>query len=138
MKLISKLAITSAVFALAFISTANAQSMRVNVPFGFRAGAMTLPAGMYKVEVAAATQRVTFSQVDGNGGGFLPVKSYSGKGSPDQGSLIFHQYGNSYFLARVNPFGTDRGADMFLTKAERELAKLQPSTKEVVLSASVK
>jgi len=34
MKLISKLAVTGAVLALAFISTASAQSMRVNVPFG--------------------------------------------------------------------------------------------------------
>jgi hypothetical protein len=138
MKLISKLAITSAVFALAFISTANAQTMRVNVPFGFRAGDMTLPAGIYKVEVANAVQRVTLSQMDGKVSGFLSVKSYSGKGSPEQGSLIFHQYGNSYFLARVNPFGADRGADMFVTKAERELAKLQPAAEEVVLSASVK
>jgi len=49
MRFISKLAISSAVIAIAFMSTANAQSMRVNVPFAFDtwyspAGRALLPA----------------------------------------------------------------------------------------------
>lgn len=59
MKLISKLTFTSAVLALAFVSVASAESMRVSVPFGFRACGQTLPAGDYRVELNLTNQRIT-------------------------------------------------------------------------------
>jgi hypothetical protein len=136
MKLISKLAITSAVLALAFISTANAQSMNVDVPFGFHAGKLSLPAGTYKVEVNQRAQRVTLNQLDGKYNCFLMVKDFDSAGPAEHGSLVFNQYGSSYFLTRVKTAGIKGDAEMFTSPAEREFAKTQPEAKEIALVAS--
>ena len=136
MKSISKLAITSAVIALAFISTASAQSMRVNIPFGFRAGQESLPAGTYNVALSQQNGRVTLTQLEGNAGCFLLIKAYSRSGAPEQGTLVFHQYGNSYFLSRIDAAGVTNGAELFTSRAELELAKVETRAKQVVVSAS--
>ncbi len=134
MKLFSKLVVTSAVIALAFISTANAQSMRIDVPFGFRAGNATLPAGTYKVDLNLTSQRVALSQLDGKASCFLTVKAFDGKGQVNNGSLVFHQYGSSYFLSKVRAVGAST-AEMFTTRAERELAKAQPAVRPTTVIA---
>jgi hypothetical protein len=136
MKLISKLAVTSAVLALAFISTANAQRMSIDVPFGFHAGKLSLPAGAYKVELNQTAQRVALSKLDGKAGCYLLIKAFSGSGMPEHGSLVFNQYGGSYFLARVKTAGIDGGAELFTSKAEREYAKAKPAPKATVIIAS--
>ena len=136
MKLISKLAVTSAVMALAFISTANAQSMRVEVPFGFKAGNLSLPAGTYKVELEQRNQRVWLNQLDGKANCFLIVKALNGSKIADRGSLVFNQYGSSYFLTRVKTAGVEGSAELFTSRAELEFAKAQPESKgTLILSA---
>lgn len=136
MKFFSKLAVTSAVLALAFISTASAQSMRVNVPFGFHAGDQALPAGTYKVDLNQRAQGVRLSTLDGKANCLLNVKALGGSGVPDTGSLVFHRYANSYFLAKVKPAGVAGGAELFTSRAERELAKVQPEPKSTLIIAS--
>ncbi len=136
MRVISKLAISSAVIALALISTANAQSMRVSVPFGFRAGQQLLPAGTYNVEVSQQNRRVTLTQLEGKAGCFAAVKSYSGSGMTGQGKLVFNQYGSSYFLTHVTPAGATSAAELFSSRAERELAKVEKPVKTVVVGVS--
>jgi hypothetical protein len=136
MKSLSKLTVTSAVLALAFISAAAAQNMRVSVPFGFRAGEQTLPAGTYRVALSQSQQRVTMQQLGGSAACFLPVKAYSGPGTPERATLVFNQYGSSYFLTRVNAPGVAQGAELFTSRAEREIAKAQSGVKKLVVSAS--
>ena len=136
MKFFSKLAITSAVLALAFISTASAQSMRVHVPFGFHAGDQALPAGTYNVSLNQATQGVRLRTLDGKANCFLIVKASGGAAIPDSGSLVFHRYGNSYFLAKVKPAGVAGGAELFTSRAERESAKVQPEPKPTLIIAA--
>jgi hypothetical protein len=136
MKLISKLAVTSAVMALAFISTANAQSMRVEVPFGFKAGNLSLPAGTYKVELNQKIQRVLLSQLDGKASCFLLVKASNGSKIAEQGSLVFNQYGSSYFLTRVKTAGVAGSAELFTSRAELEFTSARPESKATVIIAS--
>ena len=61
MKLITntKLAIASALCAVVFTTAAQAQGVRVTVPFKFRAGSAVVPAGDYAVQVDRAHGRVT-------------------------------------------------------------------------------
>ena len=136
MKLISKLTLTSAVLALAFVSIASAESMRISVPFGFRACGQTLPAGEYKVELNQMNHRITFLQLDGKAGCYMNVKAYTGPGAPERGTLVFNQYGDSHFLARVNAPGVTVGAAVFIDRAERELAKAEGPAKPVLILAS--
>ncbi len=136
MKLISKLAVASAVFALAFVSFANAQTMRISIPFGFSAGEKVLPAGEYRVELNRLSHRIALSHVDGTEGCYLPVKAFTGSGAPEQGSLVFNQYGDRYFLSQVNARGAGMGASVFSDRAEREIARTQARVRKVVTPAS--
>jgi hypothetical protein len=136
MKFISKLAIASAVIALAYVSTANAQSMRVSVPFGFRAAGQSLPAGTYKVELSQQNQRVTLTQLEGNAGCFAPIRAYTAPSATEQAKLVFNRYGNSYFLTRVSAAGSSRAAELFSSRDERELAKAETPLRPVQISAS--
>jgi hypothetical protein len=110
--------------------------MRVSVPFGFRAGGQALPAGEYRVELNQLSQRITLNQLDGKGGCFMPVKAYTGSGAQEHGTLVFNQYGDRYFLSRVNAPGVTKGAAVFTDRAEREIAKSQAGMKPVVVRAS--
>lgn len=136
MKLISKLTFTSAVLALAFVSIASAESMRVSVPFGFRACGQALPAGVYRVELDQTSQRISLRQLDGKAACYVTVKSYTGSGSAEQGELVFNQYGDRYFLSRVDAPGVSMGATVFTDHSERELAKAEGATKTVQFPAS--
>ncbi len=135
MKFFAKFAISSAVIALAFISTASAQSMRVDVPFAFKAGNQTLPAGKYEVNLNQAAQRVTLSKLDGHFNCYLTVKGFNGSPATERGSLVFNQYGSSYFLSKVKS-PTAGGAELFTSRAEREYSKAQPEAKPSLVIAS--
>ncbi len=130
------LAICSAVIAVAFMSTANAESVRVAVPFGFKAGAATLPPGTYQVEVSPSKQQIHVAQVNGKAGCFLTIKDFAGKATTERGSLVFNRYGSTYFLTRVNPANADAGVELYMSKAEREIAKAEPVTHPAMVVAS--
>jgi hypothetical protein len=80
--------------------------------------------------------RVTLTQLDGHAGCFAPVKAYTESGLTEQSKLVFSQYGNSYFLRRVTPAGATGGAELFTSRAERELAKVETRVKQVLVGAS--
>ncbi len=136
MKNFSKIAIAGVVFALASISTASAQSMRISVPFGFHAGNQMLPAGEYKVDLNQQNQRITLNNISSRRSYFLIVKAYSGSTDSDRASLVFNRYGENYFLTRVNTTGVARGAALFEGRAEREIAKTRASVKPEIVLAS--
>lgn len=120
MKLITntKLAIASALCAVVFTTAAQAQGVRVTVPFKFRAGSAVVPAGDYAVQVDRAHGRVTLGSLDGKNTLYVPVQN-SFEGVSEKGSLTFHKYGDAYFLAKIKAPGAT-GYQMFTSAAERE------------------
>lgn len=88
MKNFSKIAIAGVVFALASISTASAQSMRISVPFGFHAQNQMLPAGEYKVDLNQQDQRITLNNISSRRSYFLVVKAYSGSTDSDRATPV--------------------------------------------------
>lgn len=94
-----------AVFGLAATPTKaqSATGVRAHVPFDFTVGDKTLSAG-----------RVTVHGADTSNAGPLSITNYEkgqstfrmsrllrGPHTPEQGKLVFHKYGNQYFLAEV-------------------------------------
>jgi hypothetical protein len=136
MKLIPKLALTSAVIALAFMSTANAQNMRVNVPFAFHAGRVVLPAGTYQVETSQTSPIIRLSQLDGKFACLVMTKAYSGSAQPNRRSVAFNRHGTTYFLSRVTAGSVKGSAEVYTSPAEREYSKARPEAKETVYVAS--
>ena len=110
--------------------------MRVSVPFGFRACGQALPAGEYNVDTSLLNQRISLLQLDGKAACYLSVKTYTGSGAPELGSLVFNRYSDRYFLSQVNAPGVSMGAAVFTDRAEREVAKNERGVKPVTVRAS--
>lgn len=117
-------------FMTALVSNAqtSSQTLRANVPFVFVVGDKTLAAGEYTV--APINEAATGIRVSGKNNHqnairlSIPVQA---KGSNDRAMLIFHRYGEQYFLSQVWMPGSE-GREMLKSKAERaterELSKL--------------
>jgi hypothetical protein len=101
--------------------TAPAQDHRVKatVPFNFTVGSQTLPTGTYTISS------------DPNSPGLLTIRNWSKKvgiftlAQPDQdnprydNTLMFHKYGNQYFLSGIHSRGASMDVHMAVTKAEK-------------------
>jgi hypothetical protein len=118
--------------------------LRANIPFAFSVGNTQLPAGKYSV-----------SRVLPSGEGVIEINSLGGKASAlrttipvitgkpkDKATLVFHRYGDQYFLFQVWAAGVSTGLTFPLSRSERELqgkqtesmglASMQPQEPEVV------
>ena len=132
------------IIALAFMTAVatNAQSgrqtLRANVPFDFVVGGKTLAAGEYTV--AKVNQDATGIQVSGSANHqnairlSIPVQA---KASEQRAMLIFHRYGDQYFLAQVWNSATNVGMEIRKSHQERasELATNKPARETVTLLA---
>lgn len=96
--------IAIALFGLASLvgtSGAFAQDGRAeaNVPFAFSVSNTTLPAGEYRIS-AASMQSLLIRNVDQGSAIFSSIAAPA-KGSNGSCSLVFHRYGERYFLSEV-------------------------------------
>ena len=94
-----------------------------NIPFAFQIGSSYLPAGTYKLQL----QGDDLLWVKGNSGsGVMMVMRGEANAPSSKSAIVFHHYGNQYFLREVR---TDGNGDLLWaseTKAERR-AKLEES-----------
>lgn len=98
--------------------------MVVRVPFEFKAGGQTLPAGEYRVlRVHQSVVRLE----DASGRGLLHLISNAkrAKSAPEEGMLVFHRYSDRYFLAEVWMAGREDGQALPVGHEEKEIARNQ-------------
>lgn len=115
-----------AMFAAAAVSTSAqaAYGVRANVPFDFVVGDKTISAG-----------RITVRGVSPSGQGALSITNHSqgevalrngrrmaGAGRSQQGKLVFHKYGNRYFLTQICTPGYEAW-EVMKSKEERSLER---------------
>lgn len=101
-------------------STARAQSASrsvADIPFAFSAGNQKLPAGKYVITATdAKIQRLR--SVDGRYSTVLQMQAVRGK-VQESGRLVFHRYGDLYFLAQTWTPADDTGLEAAKSRAER-------------------
>jgi hypothetical protein len=111
----------SPVYANAFTS----DSLVVNIPFEFRAGEKTLPAGKYVVGRLSQSSSCFLLQ-NADGGPSVAVMTagslQSGR-KPLPARLVFNNYRGNYFLAQVWTQSYSSGAEISKSEEEREIAK---------------
>jgi hypothetical protein len=121
-------------------SVSHAQ-MRVSIPFQFKVGNATLPAGEYLVrqinsDSGAATLQI--SRRDGGANALINMSGAIGDGRA-MTRLGFRRYGNQYYFGEVWVEGAQDGLQAPKSKAERatqkELAALNIKMETVALSA---
>jgi hypothetical protein len=91
-----------------------------DVPFAFVAAGHPMPAGHYIVSHLNDMLRIHDRQ---NQGVFIPTHGAQRPKRQEATKLVFHRYGDTYFLSEVWTGGSDYGRALFTTKAERELAE---------------
>ncbi len=117
--------IAIALFAIATLITArsaNAQSpvLKVNVPFNFTVSGTFLPAGNYEVGFDSMHPNVLVIQ---NRVKNVRATAYVQRGSIDSGkehTLIFHRYGDQYFLNEAGFDSASDGVSLLVTKLEKK------------------
>lgn len=111
--------------AASVVPTANAQrmpDMRVSIPFEFQAVGKTLPAGDYFVTTGQAYRRVDLTSADGHT--LFLAGNPSSRIPGQRNSLVFHKYGNTYFLHEVLSTRQADGYMLPTTKAEKALTNI--------------
>jgi hypothetical protein len=115
-----------AVFGLAATPT-NAQSgygVRADVPFDFIVGDKTLPAGKISVHGASASDvgPLSISNFAKGQSAFRIARSLMSSDPTERGKLVFHKYGNRYYLAQVWIPGY-KAVELTKSKSERALER---------------
>ena len=125
--------ITAALLVAAIITagvSTQAQTLQykltVNIPFDFSVSGEKLPAGKYWVSRTNESIGDTVAQIQNADGRpvanrfSVPISTFKTK---NRGELVFHRYGDQYFLSEVWPAGGGTGRAFIKTRAERDLAK---------------
>src|SRR5215831_7431201 len=117
----------AAVAAITGVEAAHGQSLRTHIraeiPFDFTVADKKFPAGEYTVGRALSSSSDTLlqvSSVNGNRTAFRLTSENMNSARKGSDTLIFHQYGDQYFLSEVWPAGRNSGRILGESRSERE------------------
>jgi hypothetical protein len=137
MKRISAIALfIAATFITAGSAFAQDNQVMANVPFSFTVGNSTLPSGTYTIRSRVASPRVLSLNSWDKGVHVMTI------GQPDQNNpkradkLVFHKYGNQYFLSEILCSDESMNIHFATTKAEKR-ARTQTNSAGLFVSDPV-
>lgn len=104
----------------ALIAQSSEHSLRVNVPFAFECGRQHLPAGTY--DFSLANQNV-LSLRQGTHSAWMMIETSYDPTQRRAGYVVFHRYGNTYFLSEYVPHEGSLHALGFRSGTERKAAR---------------
>lgn len=111
------------------IGQASSGDLVVDVPFAFSAAGQKFPAGHYIVK-----QRTDMIRILGDNNQSLFVPTHAALRTQADGSkLVFHRYGDSYFLSTLWVAGNKSGKELYPSKAEREVKAKQAEMEMAVV-----
>jgi hypothetical protein len=116
------------------------EPLSVNIPFAFVAGETTLPAGEYRVQKMDRNNALMLIRCNEPRTAIMVVTNATQSGKQqEQSKLVFHKYGEHYFLSQVWNAGFSSGRELLKTQREREisLSAKQESPTQVILLASL-
>jgi hypothetical protein len=114
----------------------SADRIVVQIPFDFVAGNKTLPAGEYIVRSTLAT-RVTLIRNASGRREYTTISTMAvpAETMPTAAKLVFHKYGDRYFLSQVWTPERNLGGELSESRAERELARNASKPQTVTIAA---
>ena len=127
---VAKIGLLAVMVIIAASVSAQAQSLSyritANIPFEFSVAGKKLPAGKYwinRAQQGSGDTIVQISSTDGHSNVIrftIPVLVYN---PVKDSSLVFHRYGDEYFLSEIWPAGGLTGRELPKSRAERELER---------------
>jgi hypothetical protein len=123
--------------ALIMGAAASAQSvhMRTVVPFNFMVGHTTFPAGPYELLSTGIGDNVLLIRsLNSKGAAFALSNSCESRYAASQTELVFHRYGDRYFLSEAWMIGHNTGRQLPASSWEVEVAKDFSMSKVVLIA----
>ncbi|MGH9850826.1 MAG: hypothetical protein ACREBD_13395 [Blastocatellia bacterium] len=122
LKIFSRLSLAVALAAVAVYANP-ASGLKANIPFDFSVGDKTLPAGVYTVVPQTTSSVLRIRCEDGRTGVLVQTHGLQARREQDQTKLVFHRYGDQYFLSQVWTAGDSNVREIQKSRTERELVK---------------
>ena len=123
-----------ALLAAASISAQGPHRLTVQVPFGFHVGSSMLPSGEYTVDTDVAPGVVRLRSADSKSAVMIISMAVQAPAASDRGKLVFHKYGDEYFLSQVWKPGTNSGCELRKSRREIEVAAITRRGSESVMA----
>jgi len=113
----------SVMLAVVAVSATPTGSIKAHIPFDFSVGNKTLPAGAYTVAPLTTPGALLIRHEDGRTAAMVITSGMPAQQEQGQTKLVFHRYGDQYFLAQVWTAGDSDGRELRQSRTERELVK---------------
>ena len=127
---VAKMGLLAVMTIMAASAAVQAQTLEyrltANIPFDFSVSGKKLPAGKYWVKRAQPSSGDTVVQISSTDGQSnitrltIPVITLR---PMKEASLVFHRYGDEYFLSEIWPAGGGTGRELHKSQAERDLER---------------
>jgi hypothetical protein len=100
-------------------------TMHVVVPFDFIVREKILPAGRYEIKrLNDSTELLVVRNInDRHDQVVIDTESVEPRAIPNNSEVVFHRYGDSYFLSEVLTAGEQTGEELAPSRAERHLRR---------------
>ena len=113
--------------------------VKANVPFNFIVDKTQIPAGQYMIQnVGSSGTAMTIESQDRSLVKLVLPNACESAQVQEKSKLVFHRYGDQYFLAQIWTAGNDRGRELLKTEQEREIAMSYPAAQDVVVVATLR
>ncbi len=120
--------------ALATAVASKAQSadtqIVADIPFQFTVGDRAMPSGKYAVQATSSHRKMLLIQsADAKCSAIGLTNSIGSAKANERAKLVFHRYGERYFLAEVWSGGSDTGRELWKSRQERAIERELASTR---------
>ena len=98
-------------------------TMRASIPFDFIVMGKTLPAGNYEIKrISDSPEGLIIRNVnEKRDHAMFETEPVESRKIPNRSEIVFHRYGDTYFLSEVVTGGEEIGQELAPTRAERQL-----------------
>jgi hypothetical protein len=123
------------VFLLVVVSGGYAQYgspiVNVTIPFNFNVGPQRFLAGQYDLK-PLLQHTITLRTQQGRALTNINSISIESRETPSATTLVFHRYGEHYFLSQIWVAGDNTGREITKSRSEVEIAKVVGSAEELI------
>jgi hypothetical protein len=125
LKGLTMLVLIAAIALMAALVSANAQSagsLVADIPFDFAVGGKSLKAGEYSIRAFTSnSDALVISNQNSNQAAVRLSQSIEARTAPQHAKLVFHRYGQRYFLSEVWTKGERMGRQLRKSSEERTI-----------------
>jgi hypothetical protein len=122
-----------AILGVSVLSAQVKNTMIANVPFDFTVLDQHLKAGTYTLTSESPQSTILIRGEQGNTAMFVLAFSTQASKIPKDAKLVFHRYGDRYFLSQIWYPWTDQGRQLRVSRVEMEIARNRPKPEETTL-----